>query len=134
MIIRINKKQRVISQFPGTLENCTDASLFEVPEVPENQPNKYLCYNPIENNFYFEDIIISDDEQTKANFEKIKAKTAAEKQKKAALQWLTDNDWKVNKRTVGEWTENDPRWLEYLDGRKTARAQYDEAVTILAQK
>ena len=55
-------------------------------------------------------------------------------QKETALQWLADNDWKVNKRTVSEWAEDDPRWLEYLTGRAKARAQYDEAVAILNQK
>lgn len=41
-------------------------------------------------------------------------------------QWLTQNDWKVNKITVGEWETTDPRWIEYKEQRAIKRARLDE--------
>ena len=62
-----------------------------------------------------------------------KKKIAAVK-KKAALKWLSDNDWKVNKRTLGEWEETDERWLSYLAMREKVRADIDEADKVLNEK
>ena len=58
-------------------------------------------------------------------------KARAEAKKAWATKWLSDNDWKVNKRTLGEWAEDDPRWLAYLEGREKARKAYDDAVAVL---
>jgi uncharacterized protein involved in type VI secretion and phage assembly len=41
-------------------------------------------------------------------------------------QWLTQNDWKVNKITLGEWEDTDPRWVEYKEQRAVKRARLDE--------
>jgi hypothetical protein len=40
-------------------------------------------------------------------------------------QWLTQNDWKVNKVFLGEWAETDPRWVEYKEQRVIKRARLD---------
>lgn len=40
--------------------------------------------------------------------------------------WFSGNDWKVNKIIVGEWTTEDPRWLEYLKERDVKRKRQDE--------
>jgi hypothetical protein len=42
--------------------------------------------------------------------------------------WLSDNDWKINKVFLGEWSTDDPRWLEYLETRAAMRAEYDELI------
>lgn len=39
--------------------------------------------------------------------------------------WLKENDWKVNKITLGEWADTDPRWLEYKEQRAIKRARLD---------
>ena len=41
-------------------------------------------------------------------------------------QWLTENDWKVNKVFLGEWEETDERWLQYLKEREIKRTRLDE--------
>jgi hypothetical protein len=41
-------------------------------------------------------------------------------------QWLTENDWKVNKVFLGEWKETDERWLQYLKEREIKRNRLDE--------
>ena len=40
-------------------------------------------------------------------------------------KWLSDNDWKFNKVFLGEWAEDDTRWLEYLEERRIKRARLD---------
>lgn len=54
-----------------------------------------------------------------------------EKEQADILQWLADNDWKVNKVVVGEWTKEDPRWLQYLNDRTTKRMRLDEIEELL---
>ena len=45
--------------------------------------------------------------------------------------WFKDNDWKVNKVTVGEWETTDPRWIEYKEQRAIKRARLDEIMATL---
>ena len=40
-------------------------------------------------------------------------------------QWLSHNDYKVNKVFLGEWAETDPRWVEYKEQREIKRARLD---------
>jgi hypothetical protein len=42
--------------------------------------------------------------------------------------WLSDNDWKINKVFLGEWSTDDPRWLDYLETRAAVRAEQDELI------
>jgi hypothetical protein len=60
------------------------------------------------------------------NLDKIAVRQQLEKEQADILQWLTDNDWKVNKIVVGEWTKEDPRWLSYLQERQTKRSRLEE--------
>lgn len=46
-------------------------------------------------------------------------------------KWLCDNDWKVNKIVIGEWQQDDERWLEYLQERQVKRARQDELNEVL---
>lgn len=46
-------------------------------------------------------------------------------------KWLSDNDWKINKIVIGEWTIDDPRWQEYLKERTIKRKRYDELKAVL---
>ena len=41
-------------------------------------------------------------------------------------QWLTQNDWMVNKVFLGEWADTDSRWVEYKKQRKTKRERLDK--------
>ena len=49
-------------------------------------------------------------------------------------KWLADNDWKVNKIVIGEWTTDDERWLTYLAERTTKRARQDELLELLKEE
>lgn len=63
--------------------------------------------------------------------EKTKSITLAKEELCQIKQWLEDNDWKVNKIVVGEWSTDDERWINYLAERKVKRARQDELLLII---
>lgn len=135
MIIGINENQEVIFTAEGVAENGAEVdnvTTFKVESEPEREAGKILCFNPETETFYSKDRAPVDEEAVKARQAKIAERRAAEQKKAAALKWLADNDWKVNKHTLGEWSDTDERWLAYLAGREQARKDYDEAVAVLA--
>ena len=46
-------------------------------------------------------------------------------------EWLLANDYKINKHTLGEYTDTDTRWTTYLAERKTKLAKYNELEVII---
>jgi len=65
------------------------------------------------------------------NLDKIALRQQLEKEQADILQWLLENDWKVNKIVVGEWTKEDPRWLSYLQERQVKRNRLEEIENVL---
>lgn len=127
MYFEINEKNRVVLQIHDKFSADimpNNVTSFKTNIVPEVKQGEVLFYNPDTGVFYTEKPEISEDKNEKA-------KAEARRQKEVALKWLSDNDWKVNKHTLGEWADDDPRWLEYLAGREQARSEYDEAEAIL---
>lgn len=49
-----------------------------------------------------------------------------EERKDFILNWLFENDWKVNKVFLGEWDKSDPRFQNYLEKRERLRIELDE--------
>ena len=131
MIITINDKQEVIAIFDGKGMEADKVTTFEVVNIPDRDTGKILCFDVETETFYSKDREPVDVEAVKARAAKNAERRAAHEKKAAALKWLTDNDWKVNKHTLGEWADDDPRWLEYLAGREQARKDYDEAAVTL---
>lgn len=134
MIIGINEKQEIIFTASGIAENGAEVdnvSTFKVESKPEAEAGKILCFKPETKTFYYKDRPPVDEEAVKARQARLAERRAAEAKKSAALKWLSDNDWKVNKHTLGEWSDTDERWLAYLAGREQARKDYDEAEAVL---
>jgi len=46
-------------------------------------------------------------------------------------QWLSDNDYRVNKYVVGEYTDTSPAWLDYKAERAAKIARLNELETLL---
>ena len=132
MIITINEKQEVIAVYDGAGVTPNSVTSFEVNTLPEREAGKALCFDPELGCFYSREREPVDVEARRAAQAKTAERRAAQAKKTAALKWLADNDWKVNKHLLGEWADNDPRWIEYLAGREQARKDYDEAEAILA--
>ena len=132
MFIKINDKNRVVMQVAdkfATKFTADNKNTFVVAEVPAVNTNEMLCFNPEIKEFYAEAIPEPTEEQKAI----AKARAEARAKKAKALKWLADNDWKCNKIIRGEWTTDDPRWIEYLEGATKARQEQDEANAVLNQ-
>lgn len=46
-------------------------------------------------------------------------------------RWFTENDYKVNKVIVGEWTSTDERYVAYINERAVKRARQDALTAIV---
>jgi hypothetical protein len=131
MIITINDKQEVIAEYNGLGINSDGVMSFEVEKIPARETGKILCFDVETETFYSKAREPVDTEAIKAARAKEAERSAARKKKAAALNWLADNDWKVNKIVLGEWSSEDERWIEYLAGRGAARLAIDEADAVL---
>lgn len=49
-------------------------------------------------------------------------------------KWLSDNDYIINKHTLGEYSNNDEKWLNYIAERKVKLNRYNELEMILNNK
>ena len=97
---------------------------IEITEEERRQPlpDKYSYYAVIDGKFTIQ-------RREPSELELQKDGEAIIKEKLAEIdRWLKANDWNVNKVFLGEWSEDDPRWLEYLEQRAIVRARH-EALT-----
>lgn len=46
-------------------------------------------------------------------------------------RWLSEHDYIINKHTLGEYTDNDAKWLNYLEERKLKLSKYNELEKLL---
>jgi hypothetical protein len=94
---------------------------IEITEEERKQPlpNKYAYYAVVDGKFTILERVPTKEEANKDNEMKIR-KRLVEIQK-----WFRDNDWKVNKYAIGEWSPVDERWVEYLRTREAIRAEQD---------
>lgn len=130
MIITINEKNKVISRASGKIfdnAQVDNEKMFSVDDVPSVPETEELHFNPETKEFYTQEKPVTE----KPTEEELKARNEARRAKAQALAWLAANDWKVNKRTLGEWSKDDERWKAYLADRAAMRAKIDEAEAIL---
>lgn len=130
MIITINNDNKVISKASGKIfdEIAVDnVTSFRVDKIPPTHVGETLFFDPETRKFHTE----PNPAARTLTIEDRKAIYEANRNKEEALKWLDDNDWKINKRTLGEWSEGDERWLAYLSDRAKMRAKIDEAEAVL---
>ena len=132
MYIKIDNKNRVTMMVSDkySADMVPDhATTFRVQDAeipPLAVAGEFLCFDPTTRSFYVEKINL-----TKEQRERIRERATASRKREVALKWLADNDWKVNKRMLGEWSETDERWLAYLADREKVRATIDAAELVL---
>lgn len=131
MLIGINEKQEVIFVSDDGVMTPDNQTFFAVANVPKEEKGKQLCFDPEAQVFYKKSLPQVPESVRKARIERAKNINEAEIKKEAALKWLADNDWKVNKVVIGEWAVEDPRWREYLAQRAQIRLAIDAADEIL---
>lgn len=47
--------------------------------------------------------------------------------------WLQQNDYKINKHALGEYSDTDERWTSYLEERKEKLLRYNELELLLEE-
>jgi hypothetical protein len=52
---------------------------------------------------------------------------------KSILKWLSDNDYKINKHILGEYSDNDERWVNYLTERQVKLSRYNQLEVLMNQ-
>ena len=132
MYIKIDNKNRVTMMVSDKYSSNMvpdNATSFRVQdaEIPTLAvAGEFLCFDPTTRSFYVEKINLTAEQR-----ERIRSRATASRKREAALKWLADNDWKVNKHTLGEWSDDDERWLAYLADRAKVRATIDAAELVL---
>ena len=76
--------------------------------------------------------IIRNTGPTKEVFLKLKEKNSLREEKQQHLDWLADNDYRVNKYILGEYQDDDPAWVQYKADRATKIARINEIEGLLA--
>lgn len=132
MNIGINDAHEVVLITDGIeLTGTEEMSVYTVESVPPREPGKKLCFDPEYERFYFKAYTAEEKEAMQAAHEKFRRREEARKKKAEALIWLSENDWKINKRFLGEWQEDDERWTAYVAERAEMRRIIDESDGIL---
>jgi hypothetical protein len=104
---------------------------FRIDALLPASGDEVLCFDPATEQFYKRSCDAQEIERAKGLAKRMLAVEAAQDERNAALKWFAEHDWMVNKRALGEWAEDDARWVAYLEGRAQARANYDAAIAAL---
>ncbi|MBE6601984.1 MAG: hypothetical protein E7637_05720 [Ruminococcaceae bacterium] len=136
MIIVIDENKRIVSSLSGALSEKivpNEKNVFRVESLPTLGAREELLFDPQTKSFEIRERAVQD-LQTLENWRVSKLRRRkAEQTVREVLAWFDENDWKVNKRALGEWSEDDPRWIAYLSERLEKRAAYDEANEVLCR-
>lgn len=135
MIIWIDKNNEVVSVAQGVLEELAQAdnvTSFCVEALAVHGKNETLHFDPETRTFYTQQRKVPDRESKQELVNRLALRRSAERKRETVLKWFSENDWKVNKHILGEWSSEDPRWLAYLTERTNKRAEYDAAVAVLS--
>lgn len=118
-INKTNKSLVVYSNFiPSDTTNLIELTETQYYELQAKKRNNFIPHFNIEN----DNVLITYSENTR----KLLLKELQEIKK-----WFVDNDWKVNKIVIGEWTTDDVRWQSYLKERAIKRVRQDEINKLL---
>ena len=88
----------------------------------------HLGYSQVINGVFYENYYLYNEHLEQVKQAEIKEQTInAYKQEMASIKsWLNANDYIINKHTLGEYSDTDYRWLNYLAERKVKLARYNE--------
>ena len=111
------------------------ADNVELPSNPtyremeiDNVDRVHLGYSQVINGTFYENFANYNDHLEsvrRAKEEQSRINTI--KQEMAGIKsWLNANDYIINKHTLGEYSDTDPRWTNYLAERKIKLARYNE--------
>lgn len=102
-------------------------AIYKEMEI-EDVEKVHLGYSQVINGVFYENFAnynghlesVKQAEQEQSRINTIKQEMASIK------AWLNANDYIINKHTLGEYSDTDPRWTNYLAERKIKLARYNE--------
>lgn len=99
----------------------------------DNVDKIHLGYSQIIKGVFYENLEAYNkhlETQAKAQTEQERLNTI--KQEMASIiNWLNANDYIINKHTLGEYSDTDTKWVNYLNERKVKLARYNELEKVL---
>lgn len=102
-------------------------AIYKEMEI-DNVDRVHLGYSQVINGVFYENFANYNDHLEsviRAKEEESRINTI--KQEMASIKaWLNANDYIINKHTLGEYSDTDPRWTNYLAERKIKLARYNE--------
>lgn len=111
------------------------AENVELPSNPtyremeiDNVDRVHLGYSQVINGVFYENFANYNDHlESVKRAEQEQQRINTIKQEMASIKaWLNANDYIINKHTLGEYTDTDTRWTNYLAERKIKLARYNE--------
>ena len=97
-----------------------------------NDKNQIISYSRIDE-AQEGDIVFSDQDLELVESYSIPVKIDNLYEMEEIKKWLVENDYKVNKHSLGEYSDTDKRWTSYLKERKEKLLKYNE-LEILIEK
>lgn len=94
----------------------------------DNVDRVHLGYSQVINGVFYENFANYNDHlESVKRAEQEQSRINTIKQEMASIKaWLNANDYIINKHTLGEYADTDPRWTNYLAERKIKLARYNE--------
>lgn len=98
-------------------------NMSTIKTVP-NHREYYQCYVEKEESYVGKHITVLKPNYGKENFKVKKQKLINERQQ--ILNWFSEHDYYINKIVLGEWTNEDSRYISYIEQRALKRNRLDE--------
>ena len=101
--------------------------IYQEMEI-DNVEKVHLGFSQIINGIFYENLSTYNQHLEQVRQEEQKQETInSYKQEMSAIKsWLNANDYIINKHTLGEYTDTDTKWINYLAERKVKLARYNE--------
>ena len=143
----LNDKSEIISiYYINVIDSKTKESIYlyadnvELPSIKNYQEMEidniekiHLGYSQVINGVFYENLVTYNQHLEQVRQEETRNKTInAYKQEMASIKaWLNSTDYIINKHILGEYTDTNPKWLNYLAERKVKLVRYNELEKLL---
>lgn len=106
--------------------------IYQEMEI-DNVEKVHLCYSQVINGVFYENLSTYNQhlEQVKHAEAQAQVINSYKQEMDSIKAWLNSTDYIINKHILGEYTDTDPKWLNYLAERKVKLARYNELESFL---
>ena len=143
----LNDKNEIISiYYINVIDSKTKESIYlyadkvELPSIKNYQEMEidniekiHLGFSQVINGVFYENFAAYNQhlEQVKQAETREQVINSYKQEMGNIKSWLNSTDYIINKHTLGEYTDNDQKWINYLAERKLKLARYNELEKLL---